>query len=137
MKEEIKNTGIDLRSQVAVLTNSLLEANKTKDLKLQLTSMQSLTDLLANTPGAINALSQLQENRDVLIDKKVLLSRNSRKLISRAVVLGIESTDLKAELTNKVEDAKKKGRDRLTRGDLKDLAQDVKSRLIQRRPVLV
>lgn len=137
MKEGIKNTGLDLRSQVVVLTNAVLETGKTRDLNLQLGAMENLTDLLANTKGAINTLSQLQEDRDALVDKKVLLSRNSRKLISRAIGLGMDPISLKLELASAVEETTKKGRDRLNRGDLKELALDVKHDLMDRRLVRV
>lgn len=133
MKEGIENSGPDLRTTVVVLTNAVLETGKTKDLGLQLGAMKNLADELANTPGAINTLSQLQEDRDVLKDKRVLLSRNSRKLINRAISLGVDPIVLRAELAGSVREVKKKGRDRLNRGDLKELALAVKDELMSRR----
>ena len=76
------------------------------------------------------------EEKDKTMNKRdrVQISRRARKLVSRAFVLGVAPLDLRKVVGSVIEDAEEMGRAKITRGDLKDLFQDVKSRFNNRVP---
>lgn len=64
--------------------------------------------------------------------ERVELSPRARKLISKAAILGVEPTDLRMEIRRNIDMAIERGSERVTRGDLGELAKEVRTRLNKR-----